>query len=117
LTAEREVYTHQEGGANDYEHKLPGRVKYTNVTLKRGIADDSLWKWFTTGLYDAKVKRRDISIILYNADRTKAKRWNLIEAFPTKWSGPDFNTDGAQVAVETLELTHHGMEVTNWARA
>ncbi len=113
LSIEREVYTHQEGGANDFEHKLPGRIKYTNITLKRGVADDKLWDWFQKGLYDGQVKRTNISIILYNSDLSPAKRWNLIAAFPVKWTGPDFNAGDNQVAIETIEIAHHGLEIIN----
>jgi phage tail-like protein len=114
LSIEREVYPHQEGGTNDYEYKLPGRVKYSNITLKRGIADSELWDWFQKGLYDGKVERRDVSIILYSGDRKKAKRWNLTNTYPIKWTGPDFKTEGNQVAIEALEIVHHGLEMTDW---
>ncbi len=115
LTIEREVFPHKEGGTNDYEHKLPGGIKCSNITLKRGVAsDDALWKWFQKGLYDGKVRRQHVSIILYNGDRTKARRWNLADAYPVKWTGPDFKVEGNQVAIETLEIVYHGLEMTNW---
>ena len=114
LTVQREVIEHKEGGLNDYVHKLPGRVSYSNITLKRGIAGNALWRWFRRGLYDGRVQRRNVSIILYSGNRKKAKRWNLMDAYPIKWTGPDFKTEGAEVAVETLELVHHGMEMTGW---
>jgi len=114
LTVERQVTPHSEGGVNDYVHQLPGRVKYSNVTLKRGIADVALWNWFQEGLYDGKVKRTSVSIILYDGKRTKAMRWNLTDAYPVKWVGPDFKSEGNQVAFETLEIVHHGLEMTGW---
>jgi phage tail-like protein len=114
LSVERTVKTYEEGGVNDYVHQLPGRVKYSNVTLKRGIASNELWGWFREGLYDGKVKRKNVTIILYNGERTKAKRWNLTDAYPVKWTGPDLKTDSNQIAVETLEIVHHGMEMTAW---
>ncbi len=114
LTIERDTTPQPEGGVNDYTHQLPGRIKYTRITLKRGLADDSLWDWFQEGLYDANVKRQNISIVLYSVDRLQAKRWNLSNAYPVKWTGPDFKSDGNQVAVESLELVHHGMEMTAW---
>ena len=117
LTIERKIESHREGGVNDYVHHLPGRVEYTNVTLKRGVADNALWDWFQKGLYDGKVERRGVSIILYNQDYSKAKRWNLRDAYPVKWTGPELRTDNNQAAVETLELVHHGMEMTDWTDA
>ena len=41
-------------------------------------------------------------------------RWNLKNAFPTKWSGPSFDATGEAVAIETLELTHEGVDVQKW---
>jgi phage tail-like protein len=117
LTVERKTEPHKEGGVNDYVHQLPGQIEYTHITLKRGVADDALWNWFQKGLYDGKVERRNVSIILYNGDRTKAKRWNLRKAYPVKWTGPDLKADSNQVAIETLEIVHHGMEMTGWTDA
>jgi phage tail-like protein len=104
LSIEREVLPYKEGGLNAYVHQLPGRVKSADITLKRGIAERELWQWFRKGLYDLKVERRNVSIISYAGDRTEAERWDLTDAFPLKWSGPELKTDGKQVAVETLTI-------------
>lgn len=114
LAVERGVLAHKEGGQNAYVHQLPERVTYPKVTLKRGMADMQLWQWFRTGLYDLKVKRRPVSILLYSGDRQGVKRWELVDAFPTKWTGPTLKADSNQVAVESLELVHHGFEMTDW---
>lgn len=105
ITLERQATPQRAGGVNDYVHQLPGPVKWANVTLKRGLAGPELWKWFQTGLYDAKVKPRSVSIVLRNIDRTEAHRWNLLNAFPAKWSVSAFNTDRSEAVIETLELT------------
>lgn len=114
LGVERSVFSYEEGGANDCVHQLPDRIKYTPIVLKRGIADGVLWEWFQEGIYDGKVKRQPVSILLYNVDRSKVKRWNLRDAFPVKWNGPELRTDSNDIAVESLELVHHGMEMTGW---
>ena len=115
LNVERATYPYEEGGLNAYVHELPGRVKHTHITLKRGLADEELWKWFAgksdEGLHEGKVTYRNASIVLYNVDRSVAKRWNIDRSYPVKWSGPDFKSDGNQVAVETLELVHHGINL------
>lgn len=108
LSIEREVHPYKEGGLGAYVHQLPGRVKSADITLKRGIADRALWQWFRKGLYDLKVERHNVSIILYGADRTEADRWDLTDAFPLKWSGPDLKTDSNPVAVETLTIGQGG---------
>ena len=37
------------------------------------------------------------------------RRWNFVNAWPTKWDGPDFNAEGNDIAIETLELAHEGV--------
>jgi len=108
LSMERETYPYKEGGLNAYVHELPGRVKRTHITLKRGVADEELWKWFAgksdEGLHEGKVTHRNTTVILYNVDRTEARRWNINRAYPVKWAASDLVSDSNEVAVETLEL-------------
>ena len=114
LTATRGVHPVEEGGLNAYVHQLPKRIEYSKVKLKRGVADRLLWQWFRKGLYDLKIERHTVSIILYSRDGTSATRWELAEAFPTKWTGPDFKVDSSKAAVESLEFVHHGFDMTDW---
>ncbi len=107
LTIEREVIEHTEGGVNDYRHRLPGPIKRQSLTLKRGLADELLWEWLQEGLYEGQVKRRSVSVFLYNTDRTVARQWDLAGVYPTKWTGSEFKADGNQVVIETLELSQH----------
>ena len=104
ITVERETTPHPEGGVNSYVHRLPGRVKRFNLTLKHGLADNALWNWLRSGLYDGKVDRSNVTVILYNSDLTEAKRWDLMEAYPVKWSVTDFKTAANESILETLEL-------------
>jgi phage tail-like protein len=110
ISMEREVKTFEEGGVNDFVHQLPGRVKYGNITLKRGITySRDLWDWFQEGLYDGRVKRRPVSIVLGNVEGNKAKQWDVRDAYPVKWSGSALSSDASQLAFETVELAHHGI--------
>ena len=110
LTIEREIKPHPEGGVNDYVHQLPGRLKYTNVTLKRGLTGAKLWDWFQEGLYTGKVERRNVTIALLTPDLLQMQVWDLTNVYPAKWTGPTFNAEGTDVAIETLELAHEGIE-------
>jgi len=90
--------------------KLPGLVKHSNITLKWGITDDaSLWEWRKKAM-DGKVERKNGSIILLDDTGTEKLRWNFREGWPTKWTGPTFNATGNEVAIETLEIVHEGLE-------
>ncbi len=104
LSLEREVTPYKEGGVNDFVHQLPSGVSYSAITLKRGLADNVLWDWFQKGLYDGKVELHNVSIVLYGGDRAETKRWNLVDAYPVKWTGPELKGDSDDLAVETLEI-------------
>jgi phage tail-like protein len=112
LTVERDVKKVEEGGVNDRLHVLPGRSKYSDITLKHGITQSAdLWDWYQVGLYDGKVKRVNFSILLRNVEGDVLKRWSVIEGFPIKWEGPQLNTETNQVAIETLVIAHHGLKL------
>jgi phage tail-like protein len=110
LRLERTVETVEEGGVNDRVHYLPGRNKYSNIVLKYGVmSSNELWSWFQEGLYDGKVKRVNFSILLRDVKGDVVKRWNVTDGFPVKWEGPSLNVESSQVAIETLEIAHHGL--------
>ena len=112
LNGEIEVETYQEGGQNDYEYKLPGRAKFGNVTLKGGVANTiDLWNWFQR-VATGHVDRRDVSVVMYLQNSEEAMRWNLRSAYPVKWQGPDFTAGDTNVSVHSLELAHHGLELS-----
>jgi phage tail-like protein len=97
---------YREGNDPLHVRKLPGMNKYTAITLKRGITDsDELWKWYRT-VVEGKPERRNGSIILLDDTGQEKIRWNFINAWPSKWTGPTFNATSNQVAVESLEITH-----------
>ncbi len=112
LQAEVEVFSYEEGGCNEYVHKLPGRTKFSNITLKRGVAaTDDLWLWFQD-VINGVVKRKNVSVVLYDATHSEAKRWNFARAYPVKWVGPAFKAGENAISIDTLELAHEGMSVS-----
>jgi phage tail-like protein len=110
LDASTDAVDYREGSDPNHVRKLSGLNKYSPISLKRGITDsDELWKWRQT-VIDGKTARKNGSIVLLDEAGTEKLRWNFSNAWPSKWSGPAFNSTGNSVAVETLELTHE--EVT-----
>jgi phage tail-like protein len=113
---EMEVFEYQEGGANGYVHKLPGRWKVGNITLKRGISrSDELWKWCQDALKAAasgtwNLKPRDVTVKLCDATGKDVVAWTFSQAYPVKWSAPTFKADENAIAVEELELAHEGLQ-------
>jgi phage tail-like protein len=61
---------------------------------------------------DAKREpRRNISILLLDENRKERVRYNLKNAWPSKWTGPDFKAAANEVAIEQLEICHEGVTV------
>lgn len=108
LSVEYEVFEYQEGGLNEYVHRLPGRAKYTNVRLTRPLDDqsDDLASWVASGLN--AVQRDTATITLLDPNGDTVCSWTLAEACPVKWTGPTLDAAGNQIATEVLELAHNG---------
>lgn len=110
LVSETEVEEYQEGGVNGYTHRLPGRVKYSSIILRRGFsASSDLWDWYanaSNGEYD----RRNGAVVLQDAGGEEVCRWNFYECYPIKWKGPDLNANSGSTAIEEIELAHHGLK-------
>jgi phage tail-like protein len=110
LAMEMAVEDVEEGGLNGFVHRLPGRVKASNLTLKRGLTNSNDFLKWTREVSVGTITKKNISVILYNLNGTESMRWEFLQAYPVKWSGPQFKADDNAVAVETLELAHEGMK-------
>ena len=89
--------------------KLTGLNKHANIVLKRGVTDDhSLWDW-RKKVIDGKTDRQHGSIVLCDETGEEKVRWNFVEGWPTKWTGPSFNATSNEVAIESLEIVHEGL--------
>jgi phage tail-like protein len=110
LAAEIEVKDYNEGGVNDRVHKLPTRMKYPNLVLKRGVTyEDALLKWLWKTQQEAQ--RIDVTVSLMGPNGQPVREWVFMEAFPIKWTGPNLNAGSNQVATETLEIVHAGLQL------
>jgi len=105
-----DVIEHREGGENTTVRKLPGMTKYSNISLKWGLTDDrDLYDWHRQAVL-GNIQRKNGSIILLDRQGNEKMRWNFVNAWPSKWDGPDFNATASEVAIETLEIVHEGIE-------
>ena len=110
LDASTDPVDYREGTDPNHVRKLTGLNKYSAISLKRGITDsDELWKWRQT-VIDGKTERKNGSIILMDETGAEKLRWNFVNAWPSKWTGPALNSTGNAVAIETLELTHEELK-------
>ena len=120
LKSEVDVFDYQEGGLNDYIHRLPGRRKWTNIVLQRGITSSlDMWNWYDSIVAGdpqqgiVNIQRQNISIILTAPDGESITRWDITGAYPVSWEGPSMKTDGNTVTIEKLEIAHNGFTIIN----
>lgn len=94
--------------------KMPGIAKYGNITMKRGIFvnDNNFWKWHAEIKMNT-IKRRTVLIKLLDENAKVTMQWQLNNAWPTKISSTDLKSDGNEVAIDTLEIAHEQLIITN----
>jgi phage tail-like protein len=97
---------------NDRVRAIPGQVDYEPVTLHFGLTSSrELWDWVDSAAR-GRVSRRNVSIALMDAAGTaEVLRWNLINAWPTRWRGAHLHTLGQEIAIESIALAYEGLEL------
>ncbi|MDF2720869.1 MAG: phage tail protein [Paenibacillus sp.] len=106
------VIEYREGNQVITPRKLPGLAKYGNITLKWGVTDSlDMYNWMAEAI-QGKITRKTVTIIAINEEGADVATWQVIEAWPSKYSAPGFNGSGNEVAIENLELAHEGMTRT-----
>lgn len=111
LASETAVIEYREGGDRQGTvRKIPGLTRYSNIVLKRGVSTDrTLWDW-RRNVVNGVADRRDGAIVLLSADRQPVTRWLFHDGWPAKWEGPTLKASGNEVAIETIEIAHEGLE-------
>ena len=104
-----DVIEYREGDIVQTPMKMPGLKKYGNITLKQGVTDSTvMYDWLMLGV-EGEVERKTLTITLLDATGAATASWQVINAWPTKYTAPDFNATSSEVAIETLEIAHEGM--------
>lgn len=114
LGSEHEIIEHkcttEEG--TEVVMKVPGRLKWEDITLKRGITSNmDIWDW-RKQVEDGNVNsaRRDGSIVMFDHNLKPVARWNFERAWPVKCTGPQPKSDSNEISVEELTVTHEYIE-------
>ncbi len=113
LKSSTEVFEIQEGGLNEYVHKLPGQTRWENIVLRHGLTSDlTLQQWREEVTSDDFAARRDGAIVMKRLNGMEVRRYTFKRGWPVAWEGPAFNANGADLAIEMFEIAHHGIDVT-----
>jgi len=110
----------EEGGNNEFVYKVPGRMSWPNITLKRGITQtDNLLAWMQKSSGDGfsgagdKVTRSTMGITMLSQSGSALREWSVEGALPVKWTGPSFASTDDDAPTEELEIVHHGFTAKN----
>ena len=113
LDVEIEPIEYRDGSSPEYSKiKMPGMIKYSNITLKRGSfkSDNEFYQWLNTVSLN-KIERRDITISMLNEEHDPVIVWKVRNAWPIKIQSTDLNSGSSETAIETLELVHEGLAI------
>lgn len=97
-------------GDDGLARKRPGRARYANIVLRRGLTNNiELWNWFKSVL-DGHVERKAGSIILCNDAGDEVFRYNFYEGWPCRWKSLELNAEQPGTLVEELEIAVEKIE-------
>ena len=110
LQINTEIYEYKEGGLNSYTRKFVTKTSHSNIVLKRGTTfTTDLWKWHQN-VASGKIVRKNGVIIVQNDMGIPTAVWSFTNALPLRMSGPELDAMQSKTALETLELSHEGLE-------
>ena len=112
LSNKTDIYEYQEGGENQFTHKLIGQTTFSNITLKHGIVlDDEIYEW-RQQVINGKIKEslRNGTITLIGDGWDPDRSWRFFKAWPCKWEASSFNGTSSEIAIEVLELALERVE-------
>ncbi len=115
LDVEAQPIEYRHGDSSDFSTvKMPGIKKTGNVTMKKGVfkSDNKFWDWYSQIKMNT-IKRVPVTISLLDEGGAPTMVWVLANAWPTKITGTDLKSDGNEVAIETIEIAHEGITISN----
>ena len=114
LKSSAEVFEIEEGGLNGRSYRRPGRSKWENIILRTATNFTMpLVSWRDEFLQDQFKGRRDGSIIQYDLAGNEIRRYTFKKGWPVSWEGPTLKAGGSELAIETLEIAHEGLNVND----
>lgn len=113
IGSEHDIVEHKvvDEKGREFVQKIPGRLKWQDVSLKRGITDSmDIWDW-RKDVEDGNMgkARTNCSIIMMDRNYEDVARWDFLNAWPSKVTGPSVKSDSNEFGIEEVTLVHEGM--------
>ena len=109
----------QNFGSMQFGQKLrqatPTNQKLVPVVVKCVATNNNqMFEWYTLCNNDSKAQewannREEATIWAYDQRGEIKARWEIVNAYPCKYAGPDFKSGDENMANETIELVHEGI--------
>jgi phage tail-like protein len=115
LDAQSEEIKYRHGDSSVFSPiKMPGLQKFGNVTMKKGVftSDNKFWEWFSKIKMNT-IQRKPVTISLLDENGKPTMVWELTNAWPTKVTGTDLKSEDNNVAIESIEIVHEGLKISN----
>jgi phage tail-like protein len=111
LDVETEVIEYRHGNSPNHSTiKMPGMMKYADITLKKGVfADDNDFYDWISSISLNTYERLTVVIRLLDETQTPRMTWTLTNAFPKQITPTDMNSQASEAAIETMVLAQEGM--------
>lgn len=118
LSVDVDLDTYKEGGENRFVHRLPGRNKYADLVLKRGMTLVSgVTAWCLDSIENFNYQPTNMLISLLNEDHLPVSSWYITNAIPIKYSISEFNAEQGQVVIESMTLRYEYYKTLNLSAA
>ena len=112
LSNNTDIYEYQEGGENQFTHKLIGQTTFSNLILKHGVVlNEEVYDW-RQQIIDGKIEEalRDGTITLVGDGYSDDRSWRFYKAWPCKWEMNTLSGTSNELVIETLELAIERVE-------
>lgn len=110
-----DLMEYREGGVNTDVHLFPDQLHASNVELHRGFTHyDKFVEWMIEAMNSpADAAQHDIEITMANDSGESVWGWELTQAFPVRWEGPELEESGG-IALELVELAYEQLTIIRY---
>lgn len=119
LSVDVEMETFTEGGQNRFQHQLPVRTNYTDITLKRGmfVLPSGIMAWCINAVQNFEFQPSNLLISMLNDAHIPVQSYYVVNAIPKRVEFTSLNAEQSQVAIETLVLSYDYFNILNLSAA
>jgi phage tail-like protein len=99
---------------------VPVTMHWSDIVVTRAVDDKSgFWEWFKEGIPaegggTGAMTKKDITLELVDGTNATVKKWSLMGAYPTSFSGGGtLNAGSGEIMIETLSLGYDHCKIEN----